>query len=381
MKLNNTRQCKSVFFAVYFTICCISLSSLLNNSWADAGVSKASEVIKATTAITESDRRELLTSISKKAILPMFKELKLANDSLYKKTQQFCKVKTESAFLSLREEWKLTANAWRQVDSLAFGPTTDENIDFAVYFLPIKKGIVKQLLQRDALSKKDIDAAGVGAQGLGALEYILFSREKSTAQMFQSFIDEPQRCKYLQLTTELMSENIDSITREWERYGVQFGLAGVDSLYFLESSEAMTVLVNKIYQSSQKVSSKEIALFSDKSKIKKSTPYKLHAWRSGSSLEQSKAIISGIKRLLDDGGVLIWLNKNNKEQLSKELNQSMEAILQQDLKEKDLFSAVKRTPESLQSLVKNTQKLTQLIKVRLTSELGVELGFNDNDGD
>lgn len=166
-----------------------------------------------------------------------------------------------------------------------------------------------------------------------------------------------------------------------EHYGVQFGLAGNNSLYFLESSEAMTIFVNKLYQSAQKVSNKKLGLLDSKNEIKNSTPYKLHAWRSGDSLDQVKANIIGIKRILKDGKVLQWLNQQNKQKLATNLEQLMDSIVQQKLKEKDLFDAIKTSPESLQPLVLNSKKLTELIKAQLAPSLGVELGFNDNDGD
>ncbi|MEB8432738.1 imelysin family protein [Cocleimonas sp. KMM 6892] len=380
MKLNKLEPIKIIILSVLFTICCLLILSLFNNAWADESNANTPQHT-ANIEITEADRQMLLSSISKNAMLPIFKELKLASNTLYQQTQHFCGAKTEDSLSKLRQSWNTTANAWQQVDSLAFGPTTDENIDFGVYFLPIKKGIIKELLQRDTLSKKDIDAAGVGAQGLGALEYILFSREQSTAQILKSFTDQPQRCEYLQLSTELLNDNINTISNQWEHYGVQFGLAGNNSLYFLESSEAMTILVNKLYQSAQKVSNKKLGLLDSKNEIKNSTPYKLHAWRSGDSLDQVKANIIGIKQILKDGEVLQWLNQQNKQQLATDLEQLMDSIVQQKLKEKDLFDAIKTSPESLQPLVLNSKKLTELIKAQLAPSLGVELGFNDNDGD
>lgn len=214
MKLNKLEPIKIIILSVLFTICCLLILSLFNNAWADESNANMPQHT-ANIEITEADRQMLLSSISKNAMLPIFKELKLASNTLYQQTQHFCSAKTEDSLSKLRQSWNTTANAWQQVDSLAFGPTTDENIDFGVYFLPIKKGIIKELLQRDTLSKKDIDAAGVGAQGLGALEYILFSREQSTAQILKSFTDQPKRCEYLQLSTELLNDNINTISNQW----------------------------------------------------------------------------------------------------------------------------------------------------------------------
>lgn len=365
------------FKRVLITALCFVLLSVFSNSMADSSKDKAAEI----TMINEDDRRLLLTSISENAMLPIFKGLRLSSLTLYEKTQFFCANKTDDSLIDLRRAWLGTASAWQQADSLLFGPTVDDNIDFAVYFLPIKKGIIKTLLIKDELLLKDVDSAGVGAQGLGSLEYLLFSRELSLLDIQQSFANDPKRCNYLLRTTELLHENISTIAKQWEHYGVQFGLAGNSSLYFFESEEAMILLINKIYQSAQKISNKKIGLLDSKRKIKKSTSYKLQAWRSGSSLEQVKANTMGINRILAEGKVLEWLKNQDKAKAAKEISQVIEEILNFKVVDTDLFEVLQKSPDSLQILVKNTQKLTELIKTELAPSLGVDLGFNSNDGD
>lgn len=353
---------------------CTVIISTFNYSFADS-----LDEIKA--PITEIDRQGLLESISKNALLPIVQDLGLESNNLASKTAFFCEVKTESSLIDLRSSWLTTAFAWQQLDSLLFGPSVDENIDFAIYFLPIKKAIVKEQLRKKSLSVKELDSAGVGAQGLGALEYLLFSREFTLAEIKQSFNDDPRRCNYLLRVSELLDENIQTISRQWKHYGVQFGLAGNSSLYFFDSIEAMTLLVNKIYQSSQKLSNKKIGLLNNTHKISSSTPYKLDAWRSGSSLMQAQANVLGIKRILEDGGVLNWLKTHKKANLAQELSLAMRAILDQSIPNDDLFIAAQKSSKGVESLVENTQKLTSLIKLELASSLGIALGFNDNDGD
>jgi len=323
----------------------------------------------------------LLKAINEKAMLPMFIELKVASQNLYDKTEFFCDAKSESSFIELLNAWEGASSAWQQSDSLLFGPSVDDNIDFTVYFLPIKKGIIKELLQSESITKEAVDNAGVGAQGFGTLEYLLFSRESSLTDIQKEFEIDSKRCNYLLKATELLNDNIKTITGQWEHYGEQFALAGNNSLYFFESSEAMNVLVNKIYQTAQKVSVKKTALLSNEKEIKNSTRYKLPAWRSGSTLMQVKANVTGIKRILVNGKILEWMSQNNKAKVAEEITEVMDLILAQKVTDNDLFTALKETPESLQDFVINTQKFTNLIKTGIAPSLGVELGFNDNDGD
>jgi len=100
------------------------------------------------------------------------------------------------------------------------------------------------------------------------------------------------------------------------------GLAGKNSLYFFESSEAMTLLINKVYQTAQKISVKKTALLSNEKEIKNSARYKLPAWRSGSTFMQVKSNVRGIKRILVDGLILEWMKKHK----AKEAEYSIKII-------------------------------------------------------
>lgn len=359
---------------VSLTLICASLIATFKPVRADTKVENQA-------AITEVDRTALLKSISEKAMLPIFKELDESSSDLFKQTQTYCEAKTEKSLLELRSSWKQASSAWQQADSLLFGPSVDDNIDFTVYFLPNKKGIIKELLNKDDIQLEDVDSAGVGAQGFGTLEYLLFSREDTLSDINNSFVTDSNRCEFLLKATELLHQNISTISRQWKHFGVQFGLAGNNSLFYLESTEAMIELVNKIFQSAQKISIKKVAILDNTKEIKNSAPYKLHAWRSGTSLGQVKANVSGIKRLIDDGGILQWMKSHNKEQATKDIESVMNEILNQKAINDDLFTALQKSPESLQTLVANSLKLTELIKTELAPSLSVELGFNDNDGD
>jgi len=164
----------------------------------------------------DQDQGLLLKAISEQAMLPMFKEVKASSQTLLTKTSAFCGEQSQTSFIDLLNAWEEASVSWQQVDSLLFGPSVDDNIDFTVYFLPIKKGIIKRLLQSDTLLQSDVDSAGVGAQGFGALEYVLFSRESSSSDILKEFENDPKRCQYLMQATELLNENIVTISDQWE---------------------------------------------------------------------------------------------------------------------------------------------------------------------
>lgn len=361
-------------------LCLFSYTVAINTAQAETS-STSTKVAAKTTNLTESERQALLAFISAKAMLPLYDEVQSTADTLLKDVKAFCTTKNADNLHTARASWKQAALAWQQVDGLLFGPSVDENIDFSVYFLPIKKSNIKALFDQDNITSKDVDAAGIGAQGFGALEYVLFSRTENTTEILNGFIDTPHRCDYLNSATTLLHENLSTISRQWHHYGEQFGLAGKNSLFFLESSEAMELLVNKLFQSAQKTALKKTAFLSNKKKIKRSAAYKLHAWRSGTSLAQIKASVRGYQRILNDGGILAWLKAHQHTELAEQLNTVMQDINAQAITHDDLFKQVQTAPEDLQALVSSSHVLSELIKNQLAPSLGVELGFNDNDGD
>lgn len=341
------------------------------------------------TSIADDDIRTLLKTMTHNAILPIVEQLDKQGKAFAETSRTFCSQPNKAGFQQVRQQWANTLAAWQTMDALLFGPAVEEQIDFTLYFQPAKKRIIKKVLKsEEAITTDTLKKAGVGAQGLAALEYVLFDREKTDdalLQRYQGTADTPSpHCTYLMANTELLQQNLHTVYRSWHpqhgNFADAFYTAGNGSAYYTEAYQPLEELMNKLYQSAQKVSSRKLGVPLGQFKADKVNAYKLEAWRSGHSLANIRANLQGIETLFN-AGWLEWLTTHNQAVLAKQLATQLETIHTISIVDDDLFQALEQSPEQATQLYEATRELTRLIKTELAPAMGVQLGFNDNDGD
>jgi predicted lipoprotein len=109
--------------------------------------------------------------------------------------------------------------------------------------------------------------------------------------------------------------------------------------------------------------------------------HKLEAWRSGHTLSNLHANMTGIKLLLDDGGFLAMLKTQGQTALATQIRDQIEVVQGIEFAGSDLFQQLQdKQTQAADTFYTESLKLSQQIK-QLSSALGIQLGFNDSDGD
>lgn len=355
---------------------------LVNPSFADSTASSSTTSASTATLSTAKDEvfiQQLVTA----GIQPLYRELEQASLQLTQASTEFCKEVSPDNLTKLRAAWGTTMLAWQRTDSLLFGPAIAEQMDFHINFAPPKKQIIKSLLASEQpLTTEALAAAGVGAQGLSSLEYILFDREQTLEQLLASFKESSgkNRCSYLQAVSRLLEQNIKQLTTAWTK---------PDAVnLFTNNQEAVDLLIGKAYQSLERINLKKLTqplgLLDEN---KRSHPYDLEAWRSGYSFKIIKANIEGLQRVFIEGGFLAWIDKSFPSEATKTavtaFEKQLNELVQSKLPEGDPFTLVEQqqTPAEINELVQRTRGLEMGIKRQLAVLAKAQLGFNDNDGD
>ncbi len=364
--------------------------------WADTPTEAKSAVKTAATteAIARMDdeaARNFLVTVTEQAILPVYRQLDDNAARLAATAKQFC-TKPEAAGLEkTRADWAATLSSWEQSALYLFGPAVEDEIDFTIYFRPVKKAVIKGLLSADTVvTQERVDQSGVGGQGLATLEYLLFDREQEDKQLLAAFSDtDGQRCNYLVAASGLLAKNLHTIADSWNRkdnsYAEAVVTAGAGSAYFTTAYQPIELLVNRLYQVVQAVEIKQLGvplgLRGSRSGAPKAHPHKLEAWRSGYSLANINNSLVGVQRVLVDGGILSWLKDNGHQELAAQLEQQLRQLLAAEWSSEDLFQLLQEKPQSVKPFYKQVQQLSATVREGLAPALGVQLGFNDNDGD
>ncbi len=349
------------------------------------------------------DADKLLAQIVDGAIIPLYRELDVTANTLTQRSKTFCSEPTTESFKVLREGWGETLLAWHRTDALMFGPAIDDQIDFKVNFNPPKKAVINGLLSDSApLTVETVEKAGVGGQGLGTLEFLLFDRDNSDADQLAAFQGDTgkRRCAYVQATSELLQTTLHTIAEAWVNdkngYATAFRTADKGNITFASSRQAVDLLVGKLFQSAEKLSKNRIGNALGKGidlntegkqeVLNTSNAYQLEAWRSGYSIQVIRANVQGIQRIVKDGGILQWLRDHNQRELEKFVAEAMEQRLDHYLKlplpSSDPFELIKAgNSKELDGYYYMGNDIQMGIKRQLAKALGVQLGFNDNDGD
>lgn len=364
----------------------------------------AVETSPISTAVPDADK--LLGTLVEKGIQPLYRELDEAGKKLVETSQAFCSDSSEAHFRAVRDAWGETLLAWQRSDALLFGPAVEEQRDFHINFTPPKKLTIQNLLNgTNPITVEAVEKAGVSAQGLATLEYLLFDREKPDTEQWAAFQGEAgkRRCSYVRASSELLQRDLQHVTSPWStdkgNYAAAFSQADKSNAHFANSRQAVDTFIGKLYQSAEKIAKnrlgnplgKGLVSSGDNSNTlnKQSNAYQLENWRSGYALKVTYANMEGIQRLLGDGGILAWLGHQpdkagqpSHADVVQQLQSRMSLFLQTPMPTTDPFELVSqgKTAE-LDNLYHIAEDLRLGIRKLLAPAMGVQLGFNDNDGD
>ena len=354
--------------------------------------------IQANERLSDSEVRSLLKQVAQQSILPIYSELNNNAEHLVATTSQFCDEVDEQGLKRVRKAWSETLSSWQQATVFLFGPATEDSIDFSIYFHPVKKGVINGFLSKiqseplASINKESVEQSGVGGQGLATVEYLLFDREQSEAEVLEQFTNEKtglKRCQYLLSVEALLAENIQKIYKAWDHergnYSEAFYTGGEGSAYFTKAYQPMELLVNRLYQAIQAVEIKKLGvplgLRGSRNGKHRVYPYKLEAWRGGHSLQNVMSVLKGIERVFLNGGVLESLKAEGHGSLAVQLENQLSALLATKFASTDLFKLLENSPKEVVTFYEKIKVFSSSVGNELAPALGVQLGFNQNDGD
>ncbi|HPQ97479.1 MAG TPA: imelysin family protein [Thiolinea sp.] len=328
-----------------------------------------SPIADPTAGVMAARPRPFLQQLVQQGILPLYGTVETATRELQQQAETFCHQPDAAGLEAVRHAWRSAMQAWAATDGLLFGPAIAEERDFHLWFSPPKKQIIKRLLrQADPLTPATVAAAGVGAQGLATLEYLLFDPEQQN--LFAPA--NSQGCHYLVAASRLLPEYASRIRKDWEQAGAGF---------FISEQEALEMLVNKFYQSIEKVSGSRLGKALNGHK-----PYQLDNWRSGQSLAVIQAAMAGIQHLLDQGGIhacLLALHPTDDvRQFIAALRNQVAFFRRLPVPQQSAFELIRADDTAaLAPYLQRARSIQLILGIHLAPLIGVNLGFNDNDGD
>lgn len=346
--------------------------------------------------------RQVLVDTVDFAILPLHAEFVTASRSFDARVGDFCGVPDVGNLRLAQDAWRRAMEAWQRVQTVRFGPVTDDNQAWKVQFWPDPNNLVRSKVEGligggEALTPERLESASVVAQGLSAAEYLLFDAEGGALERYanERDADAARRCGLLQLVAGHTVGVADFLQQGWlpgqGGYAVTFANPGDDNPAYPAVADAQAALLDSIFAAVEIAKDDKLGEpLGERNDLGIAKPYAVEAWRSRHSLALIEATLDGAHRLYyagepggDGYGVDDLLRDRDGAALADAIDRQFAVVMATAPDGLTLFTAVEDagSAETLGHWHESLSVLADLLKNEVPGILGVTLGFNERDGD
>ncbi|MBD9499207.1 imelysin [Pseudomonas sp. PDM23] len=324
-------------------------------------------------------------TLAQQVILPTYSRWVDADRALAASALAYCQGKED--LTKARADFMVAQKAWAELQPLLVGPLAEGNRSWQVQFWPDKKNLVarqvEQLLNSgNAISPATLDKSSVVVQGLTAYEYILYDARIDLANAETK----ARYCPLLEAIGEHQQALAESILAQWKKDGGMLAqLSKFPNERYADAHEAIAELL-RVQVTALDMLKKKLGTPLGRQSKGIPQPFQAEGWRSDMSLASLDSSLTGAQALwdgTDKKGLRALLPAEQKELAGKI-----------DAAYADVHGKLKAINQPLSELLKNEAGLKQLNELYdslnvvhrlhegdLAKALGVQLGFNANDGD
>ena len=338
------------------------------------------------------DKQGLLQNLNNNYIIPSYSAYKNAILNLDSKVDDFVQDPNDSNLTLLRSQWQDALLTWQDVAFLNFGPSeyillTSQTNTFPVDTLLIDSSISDGNWNFSYTSYFD-------AKGFQALDYLLNKRGQTDYQICQSFHSSENKKLYIKEISTDLKNNINYVYDEWTSYSTDF-MEDYDSN---ADGSAVSNIVNalcKHYEFYVRRGKVGLPLGVFNGFSQQEMPHLVECYHYGQSLPFAIRAVNAIQQFIngysystgEDGiGLEDYMDfvnaQYNGEDLSIATNNQLQLIIDNLNQLNDpLSNEILTNKVEVSNAYENMQQLVPLIKVDMTSALGVLITYQDNDGD
>ncbi|MCG8395020.1 MAG: imelysin family protein [Pseudomonadales bacterium] len=321
-------------------------------------------------------REEVTTRLANQVLLPAHEQWLASNIALVKSSRAWCAGEQELA--DLKQTFHATQAAWSHLQPLMVGPLSEGNRSWQVQFWPDKRNMVARqtealLEQSPEPTQQQVDEASVVVQGLTAFEYVLFDENTDVAA------NQDRYCPLLIGIARHQQALSQEVLDLWQQSGGMLDqLISFPNDRYASADEALGGIL-RVQITGVDTLKKKLGTPMGRLNSGVPQPYQAEAWRSRHSTENLLASLGGaqavwerVRSLVGDAKLVSQIDA-----AYKSVSDKLEA-LPAPLMEIVQDPAGKA---SLQALYQDLDTLENLQQVDLAQHLGIQIGFNANDGD
>ena len=286
---------------------------------------------------------------------------------------------------AVEDAWRQAMAAWQSVQLLAVGPVEESNRRYRLQFFPdvneaVERGVDSALAGDGAITEQTIANASVGAQGLPAVEYLLFE-----IGGWDDAADGPRRCELAVAIAANIATIAAEIAEPWQEGGSFIDeFVNFSGTYFNDSEDVLTAVFEAVTHHAEFIADRKL-----RDAVDDSNPNILESHYAENSAANIRANLDALRGVFDTGEEDVYRLRDYLERAVV----NAEGISEQIAGQLDLADdALEALEGSLEDVVAGDAggdaeqvraTIRELANLFLDSALdaGVNIGFNNQDGD
>ncbi len=325
-------------------------------------------------------------------IRPGYRDLMEGTESLAEAAHVLCDKPSEETLGDVQMTFDEVVQQWSTIEIVRVGPVIEGNRFERFLFFPDRKSTGLKQVQRilatsdeTATKAETLKGKSVAAQGLGALEYVLYGNGAEVLPSEKNGF----RCRYGAAIADNLKSIAAELHAEWEKPdGIQsaWKAPGPDNPLYRDGKEAATELLGILVHGVESIRDQRLRPFY--AGIVKGEPDKGHPklaiyWRSGNTMPALSANFMALQTLFNTADMQALL-PDDRRSMVRAINYVLQAIVD-DADQIDLpideAIADEEQRGRLNRILQNTNDVLQRLNLDFGGAIGLGAGFSFADGD
>ncbi len=339
------------------------------------------------------DREAMLTNYGENLIIPSYETLKSEVSEMDQAVADFVSSPDNAGLQEVQSQVLEAYEAWQSCSVYELGPASDLALRNFTNTFPTDTAEIEDKIASGSWDLGQFDTKAL--KGFPALDYLLFDPDNGDSEVLNSYTsasNASSRKNYLSDVSDDLLSNVDQVLQEWKSSG------GDHLKTFVEATgtdvgSSLGLMVNELNFDLELIKNAEIGIPLGKKSLGNPKPGNCQAYFSEHSVALSLHHLRALRDVFlgkssegNGSGLDDHLAHTDATYDGEPLHQAIEDQFQvaiDDLKKvpSPLSDAVVNSSSKVDDAYAEVQKLVVLLKSDMPSALGVQITYQDNDGD
>ncbi|MEL7024105.1 MAG: imelysin family protein [Pseudomonadota bacterium] len=241
------------------------------------------------------EQERLFQSMGLGIIEPGYVAFASSTEAFMADTSAYCADPAAASIDTLTAAWRATMTAWQSITIVRVGPVEENNRRFRIQFFPdpnnaVVNNVTSLINDAQPIDQARVANSPVGAQGLPAMEYLLFDLGG-----LDDPVEGPRRCELAIAITENLDAMADELAAAWDGAGQLQADFATGSGVFMDRTEVLTGILESLAQETEFVADEKVT------RPQQTGAMTTESFRSETSRENLVANVAAIRAFLDRG--------------------------------------------------------------------------------